>query len=75
MTNTVKAELAHSALYLQSHPVWFILLRHSLNRMAAGDLWAHVVPRAEGLLLPDEVLGTEVKCFVVCPRCELEASC
>lgn len=28
MTNTIKAELAHFALYLQSHPVWFILLEH-----------------------------------------------
>lgn len=47
-----------------------------MNTMAAGDPWAHEVPRAEGLLLlPGEVLGTEVKCFVVCPRCELEASC
>jgi len=44
-----------------------------MNPMAAGHAWAREVPWAEGLLLPDEVLGTEVKCFVVCPRCE--ASC
>lgn len=46
-----------------------------MNSVAAGDAWAHEVPRAEGLLLPGEVLGTEEKCFVVCPRWELEASC